>query len=364
MISSPQTQQRRPGFTLVEMLVSMALILFIMVILSDAFVAALESFRRLKAIGDMEDRMRSAATFIRADLSADHFESRKRLSDPNFYLTGPPREGFLRIYQPLYSSLEGTGDADGNYSYVASTSAAGLGQTLHMTVKLRGNRQEDFFKAYVPPSSSLFTASTTFFNQTSDFQTSGSSFYYSPWAEVAYFIVQVGSTTEPNNPMSTVGSPLYALYRAQFVVVPDTMAVNTPPLQVNPATPPDYTQMSCNIDPVTQNVTFYNPSDLASGTRTFTPLTTPTLRSATLLLTDVLSWDIQIYTPGATDWADVVPHSVPPPVGTLPVLPAPAYDFDTATGTSTSTINAIRISIRVWDAKTLQARQMSIIQDM
>lgn len=64
---------RRSGFTITEMLVSMALIMFIMVILSEAFVAALESFRQLKAVGDMETNLRTAATILRRDLQADHF---------------------------------------------------------------------------------------------------------------------------------------------------------------------------------------------------------------------------------------------------------------------------------------------------
>ena len=40
--------RRRPGFTLVELLVAMALILFIMVILTEAFSAGLETFRRIR----------------------------------------------------------------------------------------------------------------------------------------------------------------------------------------------------------------------------------------------------------------------------------------------------------------------------
>ena len=39
---------RRSAFTLVEMLVATALVMFIMLILSEAFVAGLEAFRTLK----------------------------------------------------------------------------------------------------------------------------------------------------------------------------------------------------------------------------------------------------------------------------------------------------------------------------
>src|SRR5258708_6958710 len=53
-----QPSALRRGFTLVEMLVSMALILFIMAILSEAFVASTKTFRDLKALGDMAAKLR------------------------------------------------------------------------------------------------------------------------------------------------------------------------------------------------------------------------------------------------------------------------------------------------------------------
>ena len=89
---------RRQGFTLVEMMVSLALVLFIMVILTQAFQAGLESFRLLKGVGDMEDNLRSVATILRRDLAADHFEGKRRISDESFWSIGPPREGYFRVW--------------------------------------------------------------------------------------------------------------------------------------------------------------------------------------------------------------------------------------------------------------------------
>ena len=43
---------------------------------------------------------------------------------------------------------------------------------------------------------------------------SSQAFYNSQWAEVVYFLVQTGSTEEPNNPASKIGTPTYGLYRA------------------------------------------------------------------------------------------------------------------------------------------------------
>ena len=53
--------RRRSGFTLVEVLVAMALILFIMTILSAAFVTATQAFTDLKSAGDLAERLRGAA---------------------------------------------------------------------------------------------------------------------------------------------------------------------------------------------------------------------------------------------------------------------------------------------------------------
>src|SRR5947208_11474370 len=95
--------RRRQGFTIVELLVALALIIFIMVILTEAFSAGLESFRRLKAIGDMQERMRSAAIIIRRDLQAEHFENDStrgsRLSDQDMRWMDPPDKGFFRLWQ-------------------------------------------------------------------------------------------------------------------------------------------------------------------------------------------------------------------------------------------------------------------------
>ena len=98
---------KRQGFTLVEMLVAMALTLFIMVILSQAFITGLDTFSQLKGIGDMEEKLRVFTNNMRNDLTLDHFEAKRRMSDPTF-LSAFPRQGFFRIYQKTPSFLEGS----------------------------------------------------------------------------------------------------------------------------------------------------------------------------------------------------------------------------------------------------------------
>jgi prepilin-type N-terminal cleavage/methylation domain-containing protein len=556
---------KRRGFTLVEMLVATALIMFIMLILSEAFSQGLNAFRVLKGIGDMEARLRSAVTTIRNDLVADHFEGRRRLSDPSFWQQGNPREGYFSLSQggtPTVGFAPGGGIAAGSTtativvpslvtsggniqpSTVLVIDSGGLqdlvqvasvnpgppptvtvfpvnlptpqnplglfanshgpqflvrvtegkdadflpsmratDHVLAMTVKARGNRIEDFFAAnlpYNPPTvtspffpiiwngtpggaQNPYYAPTNFFNQASDSRyqdflptTNATELYKSQWAEVGYFMVPNGTAAN--------GTPLFALFRCQFVVAPDTRNLNVPPTNP-PTTPPSppipftswaadgYADMSCEQLTNTGNgQTYYyfnNPSDLAnisvtgtpnpiaqgpqtvnplqmsgvnqttgmawsirpgstllvdSGlaaetvavinatqtsftavfqnphpngaaigilTRAFASATTnilrgqfdpvnPQLWSATLLLTDVVSFDVRILAglPGYnTDFGDIIP-----------VPGWPTKVFDTALPFSPMSppypIKAIQITLRVWDMKTQQARQITMIQDM
>jgi hypothetical protein len=225
------------------MMVSMALVIFVMVILSYVFAAGLETFRGLKAIGDMEDRMRSVTTFLRRDLSADHFDGKRRLSDVNFFAQGPPREGFFRIWNGSAMTIDGV-DADGIPCFRATNHA------LHMAVKLRGNTRQDFFYSVVPagvmpapsPDDSRYEDTTTAYNI--------------QWADVVYFLRANGSTAN--------GTPLFALYRRQQLAVP-----NNVPLDYNSAlTPPGPTQpvsmgtllyeLSCKPNPAGAAPPYYN----------------------------------------------------------------------------------------------------------
>ena len=71
----------RQAFTLIELLVAMALIVFIMVILSSAFATGMQTLRQLKALGDQEERLRTATIQLRRDLAAAHFDVNRLISD-------------------------------------------------------------------------------------------------------------------------------------------------------------------------------------------------------------------------------------------------------------------------------------------
>jgi prepilin-type N-terminal cleavage/methylation domain-containing protein len=65
----------RRGFTLIELLVAMTQLVLIIAILSEAFVAGIDSFRNIKAIADLGERLRGEAIELREDVAHAHFEA-------------------------------------------------------------------------------------------------------------------------------------------------------------------------------------------------------------------------------------------------------------------------------------------------
>jgi hypothetical protein len=424
--------RRRHAFTLVELLVAMALIILIMSVLSQAFIAATASVR---------------------DLAADHFEGRKRLSDPNFWNNGPPAEGFFRIWQ---GSLTGIIDEGADLDNVLPGSKLlhsfrSTDHMLHFTVKLRGNLRSDFFSASVPATSSTSPPLPALGLGAPDrrYQDTPNT-YNAQWAEVEYFLRPVPDATgkqqdSAGNPPS-IPTPLFALYRRQQLAVPDNSLVN-PPVSWNAQSIADYLEVSSSpspdVDPTTKlpNLHFNSPLDLTMPVRRFGSSTStlagvpafsdpllgrPTYKTmaeqsanaqaADLLLTDVLSFDVRVLLAGGNDFVDLfdptvqdplqggynndnllyyspdrakrrltapavfdtwssVTDDTPNPYGFDPKLNAVAWTFpndplgrtiplyQNAAGQKIS-IKAIQITLRVWDFKTKQARQITIVQDL
>jgi prepilin-type N-terminal cleavage/methylation domain-containing protein len=373
---------RRQAFTLVEMMVSLALVLFIMAILSQALSTGLETFRQLKGTAELDEKLRMASTILREDLKLDHFEGKRRLSDPSFWIQGPPREGFFHIEQGQPSTTEAV-DGYGIPSVFATS------HRLHFSIKLRGNRRGDFLSAIITdPHSPLLdpTVNTTFFGFAPDsrYQDTASA-YNSQWAEVAYFLQPNGSAAG--------GTPLYGLYRRLRLAVPNNADLNWGPKRIPASKLTFYSAMSCGIG--RDNTLYFNsPSDLTVPERRFgmaipdpknaiivsnyTPLRT----GEDLLLTDVLSFTVRVLlnqpSSSGSSFIDL-PMPTVPPFGTLVghnvLAPIGAFDTwstlqdDTANYYGTSPplqigISALQITLRLYDLKTQQTRQMTIMQDM
>ena len=87
-----QVRNSKKGFTLVELLVSMAIIIFMLSIMSQAFVIATTCMSGVKGVGELLDKGRPVLAVLQKDLSAYHFDGYKRLSDADFWNNGPPRQ--------------------------------------------------------------------------------------------------------------------------------------------------------------------------------------------------------------------------------------------------------------------------------
>ena len=395
---------RRQGFTLVEVLVAMALIIFIMVILTEAFTAGIGVFRNLKAAGDMQEKLRAAESLLRDDLVHYHFDGTNRLS--NLDTTNPPTQGYFFIQQSG-SSTEGSDGLSTLYRMWTGPVPPAAPPVLCFTVNYnkppnvspaladKGYLPGDFFTARIPQNPGNPTV--TIISPTGPEQalikptnppasTGGpvdyvppqdtlNGYFASQWAEVGYFLVATGRQAG-----STAGNqmPLYSLRRRTRAIVSDTTfsgpsgSLNTTSrIPATSATTNDmfnarYAEMSCVPDS-TGNLYFNSPADLATqATNRMYSMQSgslPTVLGTTqgqlawagddLVITDVISFNVRVlYTPSATvtDFANLGASGT-----------AVSYVADATTQTQ---VRALEITIRVWDVKTNLARQITIVQDM
>jgi prepilin-type N-terminal cleavage/methylation domain-containing protein len=211
---------RRRGFTLVELLVAMALTLFIMVILSEAFSVGLGTFRQLKATADMQEKLRTVATILRRDLQANlytvggtfpHYLHELDMSDLTNY--SPPDAGFFRLWQQNTTGGSSCYLSEGNDGDNIPSVRMNLATDtiLHFSIRLGGYRPENFLS--VPVLTAGDPATTV---GPPDFRTTTT--FNTQLAEVAYFL---GSTSIGNTGTTKSGAnagvPLFTLYRRQLV---------------------------------------------------------------------------------------------------------------------------------------------------
>lgn len=423
--------KRRHAFTLVELLVAMALVMFIMAILSQAFVQATGTFRNLKSTGDMAEKLRATTQLLGRDLGADHFEGKKRLSNPNFWLNGPPEQGFVQILHgsPSFPPVPPPPPTARNFIESVSGDVLGINSfistdhSLAFTIKLRGNQMGDFPSASAAGGGAILSAIPNFGPTESRYQVTSGGAYNYQWAEVAWFLqpsmnpitgTQDMTVADPQNINPITGLPyqpvpLWTLLRRQRLLVPDNSQVPAQPI-APPPSPPDgnFLEASCWANGA--NLYFNNPIDITDPQRRFgggvgayTPIPQGlgALSGSDIQLTDVVSFDVRVLVQGMTGGNDpfVTLFSVAPAFNNtnpnfFPANAAGPAVFDTWTsindglglsyaqwnvgGTATSIplwnanaqppagpiILAIQISIRIWDLKTNQTRQVTIVQAM
>jgi len=188
----PSTPGRsRHAFTIVELLVALALVLFIMSIISQVFVDTSEAFRSQRAKAELSEKLRFITQTLRADLRANHFEHNRRLSDDDFWADGPPKIGYFRLEQANPYATESS-MIPSEKTYISDASS---GTVMAFTSFLQGNDQRGFHSVTFPNGPLYTTFLTNFlpWKNTNlapgDTRFEGSSITYNtPNAEIAWFI--------------------------------------------------------------------------------------------------------------------------------------------------------------------------------
>lgn len=428
-VQKPIAGSSRKGFSLVELMVAMALIIFMLSIMSQAFVIATTCMQGLKGVGELLDKGRPVLAIMQKDLSAYHFDGLRRLSDDNFWENGPPSQGYFYISQGGLSEVEGTTLDGVTYQVSGQIPTKVSDHRLAFTSRLSGKNPEDFFvtpfenyaMAAVP---SDYTRLTGLFNSSNALKTSRNSERYdfvpgilhSNWAEIAYF-------TKANS-KNVNGVPLMDLYRQQKVVLPSTVEANG--LQVDSMYLGKYEDFCCRVvtvananppPPAKPIVYFNSPAELtvpANRMALGVPFTNKP--SSDLLLTDLISFDVRVLQDSSLQDFSLLSNILRTSVWPIPAPPPTDYSgynrifntsplvFDTWTkdrmggvkydlGDSSTgkwqpaatdatripiwnyqwngsqyipvkglRINAIQVSIRIWDEKSQKAREFKLIQ--
>jgi type II secretory pathway pseudopilin PulG len=246
----------RAGFTITELLVALALIVFIMSILATAFSAASKTVSDLKAANELAEKLRGIMTLLRRDLRestnpAGHLQNPGRTLGNGDWeprdRDGEAFRGFFRIQQdgPIGRVLDPLNQPWVNTS-TGEVQSINARSSLHFTTFLSGSQITDTFSTqirhYDPNTPSpLMTfgspsvregrfQSIAFLNPPDPDPLKWNTVYRSRVAEVAWYLVPSGEQTVPHtDPTITVlnpnPQPLYLLCRRQRLLVNE----GTPP---------------------------------------------------------------------------------------------------------------------------------------
>jgi hypothetical protein len=369
-------RERRPGFTLPELMVAAAMSLAIMAIIAVAFRSGIQTFRTLRAVGQMQDKLCSARDVIRRDLASEHFGgvfqqgfSGPYVRDQRLDLIGwqPPDEGYFEFRQAAPSVEEGR-DSDGVPSFRAGREE---GHSLRFTARLTGKRQEDWFYAYA--GGTQFPAAV--WNdgyRSADFSSAANgttATLASRWAEIAYFLhYEPDPAAGQADTRPYAGNRLLGSLRRREKALLSTAQGSFP-----------------GVASVARVANRFGGAGFAYAADA---------NGDDILLTDVISFEIRgnwnassdttmaqsspaIRTPqaGHIDWPfDDPPASRGGKFDTGSRLDVPAtYNWNDPASFNTSTpgaprfrgrMNTLQIRVRIWDRNTDTARQMTIVQDI
>jgi prepilin-type N-terminal cleavage/methylation domain-containing protein len=225
----------RPAFTLVEMMIAIALTLVVMLIIAQTFASATKVFSDLRTAGQLQERTRGAAAVIRRDLEAEHFDgpftpglSGPRVGDQRLDRPGwtPPARGYFEMRQFL-NGLNQTGYIEPIANPVPDSE--GLASTrsdthfLRFTVKLPDVPAAELYCAELQkapvPAGEPFADDTNPNTKFNSYPIPGSTLVYSRWAEIEYWLQpSPGDVTPATNNGPSL--QLYSLRRRVRLLAP------------------------------------------------------------------------------------------------------------------------------------------------
>jgi type II secretory pathway pseudopilin PulG len=229
MRRTPRSPTPRPGFTLVELMVAMALIILIMAILAGAFQVGMDTFSQLKSIGGLSDDLRAVQLRMTDDLSRNHLVddtgNAVRVSDPRVAAGPWTGGGYFALTQRQQGTYEGADTEITSYRGDSEDLQTPGYCILRMAVQLSGRTPQDVFTADLSSMSAANRATLlTNAGSLNDLSPGGTSLV-SRWAEVVYFVRPNGLLTVADS--NTPGQqPLrvYTLYRRQRLLAANSGA--------------------------------------------------------------------------------------------------------------------------------------------
>ena len=384
----------RAAFTLIELLIGMAVTVLIMSILSYCFQKSMQAMSAMRAQGDAADQLRALTTVMKRDFKADRhlpadgsagtLNRGRRISDYQMNIAGSagPASGFFYLESPP-STNEGN---DGSFDCFrnAPNATYTFGTRIWFTSVLPGGDDANLYTATSP--------------------SIGGTVYSSEAAEIAYFLQQMpgGSNTAPFG--GTV-LPLFNLHRRQRLVALDSArqaalpandpeVISTYTYTYNRPAPPPYSQIITVANTMT-SLAYGDTRTAGNGDQVFTGPTRPmTLGSIfaplsgpragdDIILSNVLSMEIKPMWNHQNGFRDPVPFNGRPAGGGSPAY-GQNHDapFDDLTKATNSTLlyafdsmgqfapampvrmQSMQFRIRIYDAKTKTARQVTMIVDL
>ena len=382
----------RSGFTLTEMMVATALILYIMVIISTAFRSGLDTFSKLSTAGKLQEQLTNTTRIIQRDLAADHFKVDNRdgfqgpkLSDQRLDRIGwvPSDGGFFAAWQTATSTFEPS---------LGSLDAESIGSTRNSKCFMR-------FTVRLPQSTALYQFPLPFTllgpppgrdaYDANILDPTGNKTYYqmSRWGKVEYFLAPIDSLV----PVYTDSTNTVELFSLRRKFTP--MSANPTPLELEAdrphisATYPLPAPNPNGDDILLTNVVSLEMKYVWDG-----PERTGTNQSSMPNKEVLPYWRSSFQVPGPAQvdwpfdelpvrtpiiagqpdrffdtWFQPSPTSLPPATGVqIPVWnAAPAADASLPFQPPLRIrIKAIQFKLRIWDQKTGQTRQVTIMQEV